>query len=91
MLKLTEKKRFPDGSASYIWEVDEVFLEEYKAKTGQTKLDGKEISEYIVKMLEEGFKELSLKTKKAVVNKQLKKVKTKEKTSGVHQKKKRKI
>ena len=53
MINLAEKKKYKDGSADYVFTYDEDFIKYYKKETGRTKIDDKEIGDFITKMITE--------------------------------------
>lgn len=77
MITFREIKKYKDGSASYQYDYDEEFERFYKEKTGNTKLDNKEVSEFIIKYLtelagEEPVKEVKKKSVKRTPKKKTK-------------------
>jgi len=53
MLKLTEVKKFKDGTANYVWDASPEFLEYYKKQTGKTEIIEREVSQFITNQLVE--------------------------------------
>jgi hypothetical protein len=51
MLKLTEIRKFKDGSANYVWDADKQFFDFYKKQTGKTEIVEKEVSQFIIEQL----------------------------------------